>query len=113
MVTFASIKPKKMSIKKQYFKTKSEVKVTLSLPADAAPNAKEVFVAGDFNDWNESTTKMRRLKSGEFKADIKLEPGREYQFRYKIDGERWENDWEADKYVPSELTGEDNSVIVL
>jgi hypothetical protein len=56
---------------------------------------------------------MRRLKSGEFKADIKLEPGREYQFRYKIDGERWENDWEADKYVPSELTGEDNSVIVL
>ena len=102
-----------MSIKKQYFKTKPEVKVTLSLPAEAAPQANEVFVAGDFNDWNESETKMRKLKSGEFKTDIKLEPGREYQFRYKIDGERWENDWEADKYVPSGMTAEDNSVIVL
>lgn len=102
-----------MSIKKQYFKTKPEVKVTLSLPAEAAPQANEVFVAGEFNDWNENETKMRKLKSGEFKTDIKLEAGREYQFRYKIDGERWENDWEADKYVPSGFNTEDNSVIVL
>ncbi len=102
-----------MSIKKQYYKTKSHVKVTLSLPAEAAPEAKEVHIAGDFNAWNEQETPMKRLKSGVFKADLNLEPGREYQFRYNIDGERWENDWEADKYVPSGLSAEENSVIVL
>ena len=111
---FYTAKQKKhMSIKKQYFKTKSHVKVTLSLPAEAAPEAKEVGVAGDFNNWNAEETRMRRLKSGEFKTDINLEPGRDYEFRYQIDGERWENDWNADKYVPSRITAEENSVIVL
>lgn len=102
-----------MSIKKQYFKTKPHVKVTLHLPAKAAPEAKEVIVTGDFNDWKEGATKMRRLKTGDFKVDINLEPGKEYQFRYKIDGERWENDWDADKYAISPVSNEENSVIVL
>lgn len=102
-----------MSIKKQYFKTKSEVKVTLSLPAEAAADAKKVFVVGDFNDWKNKQLEMKRLKSGEFKAEVTLEPGREYQFRYNIDGKRWENDWAADKYVASGVSMEENSVIVL
>jgi hypothetical protein len=29
-----------------------------------------------------------------------------------VDGERWENDWEADEYVPNEFSGEDSSVTV-
>ncbi len=102
-----------MSIKKQYFKTKPEVKVTLSLPAEATVAAKTVYVVGDFNDWKNHQLEMKRLKSGEFKAELNLAPGREYQFRYAIDGERWENDWEADKYVPTGISLEENSVIVL
>ena len=102
-----------MSIKKQYFKTKPEVKVTLSLPAEAAADAKKVYVVGDFNDWKNKQLEMKRLKNGEFKATLDLEPGREYQFRYNIDGTRWENDWEADKYVPTGVSLEENSVIVL
>jgi len=37
--------------------------------------------------------------------------GREYAFRYRVDGERWENDPGADKYVPNPF-GSDNSVVV-
>jgi hypothetical protein len=56
---------------------------------------------------------MTRLKNGEFKITLDLETGSEYTFRYLIEGEVWENDWEADKYVPSGIAGQDNSVVVV
>jgi len=40
-----------------------------------------------------------------------LSAGREYQFRYLVDGQDWYNDWQADKYVPNNFGG-DNSVVV-
>ena len=40
-------------------------------------------------------------KDGSFSAKLELDAGREYQFRYLIDGSRWENDWKADKYIPA------------
>ena len=102
-----------MSIKKQFLKTKPEANVTFQLPAEAAPAAEKVTLVGDFNGWDKVSTEMKKLKSGVFKATVKLETGKEYQFRYLIDGETWENDWEADKYVPNELTFEENSVVAL
>ena len=56
---------------------------------------------------------MKKFKTGEFKTSISLEKGKEYQFRYLIDGKNYENDWEADKYVQSPLSEEENSVVVL
>jgi hypothetical protein len=32
------------------------------------------------------------------------------RFRYLLDGERWENDWTADAYVPNSF-GSDDSVV--
>ena len=55
---------------------------------------------------------MKASKNGNYTASVDLEGGKEYAFRYLIDGSRWENDWEADKYVPSEF-GSENSVVVL
>ena len=43
-----------------------------------------------------------------FVARVLLEPGRQYRFRYLLDGERWENDWSADDYVDNELGGTDS-----
>lgn len=100
-------------IKKQFLKTKPVANVTFTLPKAAAEGAKKVNVVGEFNGWDSSATEMKKLKTGDFKATIKLDAGNEYQFRYLIDGESWENDWEADKYVPNNLTFEDNSVVVL
>ncbi len=102
-----------MAIKKQYFKTKDECKVTLTLSQEAAQDAKKVTVVGDFNDWKKTANPMKKFKTGEFKTTLSLEKGKEYQFRYLIDGKAYENDWEADKYVQSPVSTEENSVIVL
>jgi hypothetical protein len=36
-----------------------------------------------------------------------VEAGRQYRFRYLIDGERWENDHAADGYAPNPFGSED------
>jgi len=101
-----------MSIKKQYLKSKPVCKVTLSLPKEAAPDAKHVAVAGEFNGWSKETFSMSKLKSSDFKTTLQLDPGREYQFKYVIDDQQWENDWAADRYEPNGIFG-DNSVVVV
>ena len=99
-------------LKKEYLKSKNVVKVTFRLPKVAALDAKSVHVVGDFNGWSIYANPMKRLKKGEFTTTIELKPDNEYQFRYLIDEVRWENDWNADKYVKSPF-GSDNSVIVV
>ncbi len=56
---------------------------------------------------------MRKLKNGSFTLTIDLEPNREYQFRYLLDDEIWENDEEADKYISNPYGDSENSVVVL
>jgi len=102
-----------MPLQKRYLKTRDVSKVTFKLPRDAAPKAVRVALVGDFNDWNTAATPMTRLKNGDFKVTLELEPGREYQYRYLIENEIWENDWEADKYLPSGIEGAENSVVVV
>ena len=100
-------------IKKQFLKSKPVCKATFTLPVEAAPAAETVAIVGDFNNWNVAEAiEMKKQKSGEFKAVVELESGKEYQFRYLIDGASWENDDEADKYVHSPF-GTENSVVVV
>ncbi len=99
-------------VKKQFLKSKPVCKTTFVLPKEAAPEAKDVYLLGTFNDWSiDKAIKMKKLKNGNFKVTIDLEVGKEYEFRYLIDGRVWENDWEADKYVPTPF-GVENSVVV-
>ncbi|HKJ67302.1 MAG TPA: isoamylase early set domain-containing protein [bacterium] len=102
-----------MGLKKHYLKSRPICKVTFRLPEEAASDADKVSLVGDFNNWNEHATPLERLKSGEFKTIVELEPGNEYQYRYLIDGEKWENDWDADKYVPNPYGDGENSVVVV
>jgi 1,4-alpha-glucan branching enzyme len=102
-----------MSIKKQYLKSKPVCKVTFRLPEDAAGAAGSANIVGEFNGWNIYATPMKRLKNGSFVLTLDLEPDREYQFRYLLDDETWENDGEADKYVPHPYGDGENSVVVL
>lgn len=55
------------------------------------PEANEVALVGDFNEWNGDATPMKKLKSGVWKADLVLDEG-EYEFRYLVDGNNWVND---------------------
>lgn len=102
-----------VGIKKEYPKNKNVCEVTFTLPKIASLDAKSVCIVGDFNDWNIHANHMKKQKNGGYTIKIKLQPGKEYQFRYLIDGSRWENDWNADRYVKSPYGGNDNSVIVL
>lgn len=102
-----------MSIKKQFLKSKPVCKVTFSVDAELMKGAKEVALLGEFNAWDPSDFTMRKLKDGSFTKTIELEVGREYQFRYLVDGEKWINDKEADKYTYSGVAAEENSVVAL
>jgi 1,4-alpha-glucan branching enzyme len=96
-------------LKKRYLKSRATCKVTFTLPA--AVKAETVHLVGDFNNWDEQAMPMKPLKDGRFSVELDLEIGKEFQFRYLVDGSEWHNDWEADKYVPNPFSG-DNSVVV-
>jgi 1,4-alpha-glucan branching enzyme len=94
--------------KKKFLKTKC--KVTFEVPESIAEGAEEVYLVGDFNDWEETGTPMDKKRGNRFTITLDLDLGREYQYRYLVDGKEWHNDWNADKYVPNPFSG-DNSVV--
>jgi 1,4-alpha-glucan branching enzyme len=97
-----------MITKRQFLKTKPVCKVTFQINA----TAENACIAGEFNSWNEVSTPMKKGKDDSFTITVELETGREYQFRYLLDGKTWINDEAADKYVKTPL-GNENSVISL
>ncbi len=99
-------------IKKQFLKTKPVCKATFTLPVEAAPEAETVQLVGDFNDWKiDDAPEMKKQKNGMFKLVLDLETGKNYEYRYLVDGTVWINDWEADEYTPNPY-GVDNCVVV-
>lgn len=100
-----------MGLKKQFLKSKPECKVTFELGSDAVEGVKTVHLVGDFNSWDESSMPMKKQKDGTYKISLNLAVEGQYQFRYLLDGERWENDWEADEYITSPFPGIENSVV--
>jgi 1,4-alpha-glucan branching enzyme len=102
-----------MGIRKMYVKNRDVCKVTFSLPGDIAKTAISACIVGDFNGWEVGATPMKKSKDGSFSATMNLSCGSEYQFRYLLDEEIWENDCSADKYTYSQYGGADNSVIVV
>ncbi len=100
-----------MSIKKRYFKTKPFCTLTFRLEPEAVQSANEAAVVGEFNDWEATANPMKKLKNGSFKADINLEPGRTYQFRYLLDHRIWLNEPEAERHVPTPFHDAENSVV--
>ena len=102
-----------MSLDKKYLKSKPICKVKFIAPPELAKDAKKIYLAGDFNNWDFHETQLKRQKDGTYSTILELEAGAEYEYRYVVDGERWENDHAADKYVPSKIGNVDNSVVVV
>lgn len=75
-------------LKKSYSKTGRACRVTFKMPADA----ETVAVLGEFNAWDPEAHPMKKRKDGSFSTTVSLAAGREYRFRYLLDGERWAND---------------------
>lgn len=88
-------------------------KITFSLPTEAVNQAKKVGLVGDFNGWDvNKPIELKKQKDGSFATTLELATGSEYQYRFLINGEVWENDWKADKYVPTPF-GTFNSVVTV
>ena len=102
-----------MSIKKQYLKSKPYCKVTFRLDKKSAGKAKSAGIAAEFNDWRAEKTPMKALKSGDFTVTVNLSTGREYQYRYVVDGTNWITDEKADKFVHAGIANAQNGVVVV
>jgi 1,4-alpha-glucan branching enzyme len=100
-------------MKKRFLRTRPVCKVTFELPGAVTRTARKVALVGEFNDWDPERTSMKRRKDGSFSITLDLDCNHEYQYKYLIDNERWENDWAADKYLPSPVGVSDNSVVVV
>jgi len=104
---------KQQPMSRKYSSDRSRCTVTFLLPRAAAPDATTAAVAGGFNDWSLDRHPMKRLKNGDFALDVELPAGRDYQFRFVLDGVRWENARNADRYAWCEYAHCENSVVVL
>jgi 1,4-alpha-glucan branching enzyme len=72
------------------------------------PDAKQVWLSGEFNGWSPNATPMKRHDDGHWETTVDLAPGR-YQYKLVVDGE-WLLDPAAQKNVPNDH-GTLNSVI--
>ena len=99
-------------ITKSYTKTGKKCRVTFKLTADELVDAERIHVLGDFNGWSPEATPLTRRKNGAFSTTASLEAGRDYRFRYLIDGRSWLSDEGADGMVPNRF-GDLDSVVSL
>ena len=85
-------------------------RVSVTFTIDPGVGAQSAAVCGEWNDWSAGADVMRRDAEGGFSTTVDLEAGRAYRFRYLLDGERWDNDWAADAYLPNGFGGDDSVV---
>jgi len=92
-------------LQKKYVKAKDEFEVTFAFDANGA---KTVDLVCEANGWEPMA--MKRSKQGAFQAKVRLPKDGRYQFRYRVDENKWINDEAADGYSPNEH-GSTNSVV--
>jgi 1,4-alpha-glucan branching enzyme len=91
---------------KKFLKTKNETDVTFEFERD---NASSVDLVCDFNGWKAVEMKFNK-KSKSFKVKLRLPKNGNYHFRYLVNNSEWENDAQADQYLPNTF-GTHNSVV--
>lgn len=74
------------------------------------PDAREVFLAGAFNDWDRKRTPLVKLDSGQWQVQISLKPGI-YEYKFVVDG-IWQEDPMSQRFSANPF-GSLNSVIVV
>ena len=57
------------------------------------PDARQVYLVGDFNQWDPKKHRMSKYRDGSFRARLALKPGA-YQYKFVADG-IWLNDPQA------------------
>ncbi len=96
---------KKRKLLENEMKTSKKIDFILS-----APEAQNVFLAGDFNDWEANPHPLKKDNKGNWKINIDLMPGR-YEYRFFVDGV-WQNDPNCTTFAPNPF-GSENCVLTL
>jgi hypothetical protein len=95
-------------VQKTYFKTKDYCKVKFTINQE---DAETVEILGLNSDWENSII-MSKKKDGTFTSDVSLPKNTQHEFKYRVNGNIWINEPEADRQSPNGLGGI-NSVIIL
>jgi hypothetical protein len=90
---------------KPAWKDEREVEFTVRLP-----HANEVYLAGEFNNWDVHSIRMKQGRGGVWKTTLRLKPGR-YQYKIIRDGQ-WVNEIQTIEKVPNPF-GTDNCVVTV
>ncbi len=85
--------------------------VRFELPGQV--RADRIAVVGDFNNWSSDATVMTRGPDGVHAAEVVVERGWAYRYKFLLDGERWENDPNAHRYEANDFGGDDSVVEVV
>jgi len=72
------------------------------------PDAKNVYVAGDFNDWKPERTPLSPAANGRWVGDLPVKPGR-HEYLFVVDGQ-WMPDPNAKESVQNPFGGR-NSIL--
>ncbi len=90
---------------------KSRTESTREVTADfvlRAPQARQVSVAGTFNNWNTNSSKLTKDFRGNWTGSVRLQPGR-YEYRFFVDG-NWADDPKARTTTPNQF-GSQNAIL--
>jgi hypothetical protein len=87
--------------------TAPEPKVSLEL---VKPGAKQVAVAGSFNDWKPERAPLVQIGNGRWVGDLNVKPGR-HEYLFVVDGQ-WLPDPNAKENVQNPFGGK-NSVLIV
>jgi len=118
-IHFSKLKPKKAKIMKQTdtvvangskqplikYSPLKAIQLTF-----AATEAREVFIAGDFNQWDPKSTPMHRDARGVWKRQLRLSPGG-HEYRLVVDGQ-WQDDPHAAASIANPYGGNNSFVQV-
>lgn len=83
------------------------IRVIFELPACLW--ADQIYVVGEFNNWDKRSLPMVQTRNGTWQLAIELPIGKSFEFRYLVDG-RWLTDNHADAIVDNTF-GSQNSLI--
>lgn len=102
-------------MKKEIIKNQAVYAVTFNYNVNPVNPVHSVVVLGDFNEWSlENGYELKPNKAGDFEGKFKIPAGRDYHFRYLVNGNRWANEKDADRFEASPLHPHiDNSVLSL
>ena|SRR5882724_160859 len=88
-------------------KTAAQPTISLEL---VKPGAKQVAVAGDFNDWKPERSPLVQIGNGRWVGDLNVNPGR-HEYLFVVDGQ-WLPDPNAKENVQNPFGGK-NSVLIV